>query len=90
MYFNVFNEYDPDNVLVRQAFQEVFNQQMEEFRLREMLQRISTSRIVLTYPKRLTPFCFPVKVDSMRENLTSEKLEDRVRKMQQQLEAPNP
>ncbi len=83
--FNVFNEYDPGNVLIRQAFQEVFDQQMEEVRLREMLQRIQHSRIVLTYPQRLTPFCFPIKVDSMRENLTSEKLEDRVRRMQEQL-----
>ena len=84
--FNVFNEYEPNNVLLRQAFQEVFNQQMEELRLRDMLQRIQHSRIVLRFPDRLTPFCFPIKVDSMRENLTSEKLEDRVRRMQQQLE----
>ena len=84
--FNVFNEYEPDNVLIRQAFQEVFDQQMEEMRLREMLQRIQRSRIILTFPEQLTPFCFPIKVDSMRENLTSEKLEDRVRRMQQQLE----
>jgi ATP-dependent Lhr-like helicase len=84
--FNVFNEYEPDNVLIRQAYQEVFDQQMEEVRLREMLQRIQHSKIILTYPQRLTPFCFPIKVDSMRENLTSEKLEDRVRRMQQQLE----
>jgi ATP-dependent Lhr-like helicase len=84
--FNVFSEYEPNNVLIRQSFQEVFTQQMEEQRLREMLNRIQHSKIVLTYPKRLTPFCFPIKVDSMRENLTSEKLEDRVRRMQQQLE----
>jgi ATP-dependent Lhr-like helicase len=84
--FNVFHEYEPDNVLLRQAFQEVFDQQMEEVRLREMLQR-SQSTIVFTFPERLTPFCFPIKVDSMRENLTSEKLEDRVRRMQQQLSA---
>jgi ATP-dependent Lhr-like helicase len=85
--FNVFNEYEPDNVLIRQAYQEVFDQQMEEVRLRLMLERIQRSRIVITYPKRLTPFCFPIKVDSLRENLTSEKLEDRVRRMQQQLES---
>jgi ATP-dependent Lhr-like helicase len=84
--FNVFNEYEPDNVLLRQSFQEVFDQQMEEVRLRNMLHRISHSKIVITYPKRLTPFCFPIKVDSMRENLTSEKLVDRVLRMQQQLE----
>ena len=84
--FNVFNEYDPGNVLLRQSYQEVFSQQMEEVRLRDMLQRIQRSKIVLTFPNRLTPFCFPIKVDSMRENLTSEKLADRVRRMQQQLE----
>jgi ATP-dependent helicase Lhr and Lhr-like helicase len=68
--------------LVRQAFQEVFSQQMEELRLRDMLERIGHSKIVITYPKKLTPFCFPIKVDSLRETLTSESLEDRVRKMQ--------
>ena len=61
-------------------------QQMEEERLRNMLERIQKSKIVITFPNRLTPFCFPIKVDSMRENLTSEKLEDRVKRMQMQLE----
>ena len=84
--YQVLNEYEPDNVLLRQAFHEVLEQQMEEERLRNMLQRIQRSRIVLTYPSRLTPFCFPIKVDSMRENVSSEKLEDRVKKMQLQLE----
>jgi ATP-dependent Lhr-like helicase len=83
--FNVFNEYDADNVLIRQAYQEVFDQQMEERRLRDMLQRVQASKIVLTFPERLTPFCFPIKVDSLRETLTSEKLADRVRRMQEQL-----
>jgi ATP-dependent Lhr-like helicase len=58
---------------------------MEEGRLRDMLERISRGRIVITFPRELTPFCFPLKVDSMREDLSSEKLEDRVRKMQEQL-----
>jgi Lhr-like helicases len=83
--FQVFSEYEKDNLLLRQAFQEVFDQQMEEIRLRSMLERVQRSRIVITFPKQLTPFCFPIKVDSMRENLTSEKLEDRVRRMQAQL-----
>jgi ATP-dependent Lhr-like helicase len=84
--FNVFSEYEPNNVLLRQSYQEVLDQQMEELRLRDMLHRIQGSKIVLTFPQKLTPFCFPIKVDSMREDLSSEKLEDRVRKMQLQLE----
>ena len=71
---------------IRQAYQEVFEQQMEEGRLRAMLERIQDSRIIITHPQQLTPFCFPVKVDSLREVLSSEKLEDRVRRMQSQLE----
>jgi ATP-dependent Lhr-like helicase len=84
--FKVLAEYDASNILLRQAYQEVFDQQMEEQRLRDSLSRISNSKIVITFPERLTPFCFPIKVDSMRENLSSEKLEDRVRRMQSQWE----
>ncbi|WP_343668128.1 ligase-associated DNA damage response DEXH box helicase [Chitinophaga sp.] len=79
--FNVFTEYDPQNLLLRQAFNEAFFYQMEEARLRECLDRINNSKIVITYPEELTPFCFPIKVDSLREQLTSEKLEDRIKKM---------
>jgi ATP-dependent Lhr-like helicase len=83
--FNVFSEYDPHNLLIRQAYNEVMDQQMEERRLRNMLERIRKGTIVLRWPGKLTPFCFPLKVDSMREDLSSEKLEDRVRRMQAQL-----
>jgi len=84
--FNVFSEYDPHNLLLRQAYNEVMEQQMEEQRLRAMLERIQKNRIVITFPNKLTPFCFPLKVDSMRENLSSEKLEDRIKRMQLQLD----
>ena len=84
--FNVFAEYDPNNLLLRQAFNEVMEQEMQEARLRNMLERIQKSKIIITFPKRLTPFCFPVKVDSLRQDYSSEKLEDRIRKMQMQLE----
>jgi ATP-dependent Lhr-like helicase len=83
--FNVFSEYEPHNLLLKQAYHEVMEQQMEEVRLRDMLSRIQQSQIIITYPQQFTPFCFPIKVDSMREDLSSEKLEDRVRKMQEAL-----
>lgn len=85
--FKVFAEYDPHNLLLRQAYNEVMEQQMEEARLRDMLQRIQKSKIIIQFPKKLTPFCFPIKVDSLRENMSSEKLEDRVKRMQKMLNA---
>ncbi|MEJ7589717.1 MAG: helicase-related protein, partial [Ferruginibacter sp.] len=85
--FNVFSEYDPNNVLLKQAYREVLDQQMEEQRLRNALHRISVSKIVINFPKRLTPFCFPILVDGLsRNNLSSEGFEDRVKRMRAQLE----
>lgn len=84
--FNVFAEYDPGNILLKQAYREVLDQQMEEVRLRNALERINNGNIIITFPTRATPFCFPILVDGLnRNNLTSEKLEDRIKKMQAQL-----
>ncbi len=85
--FNVFSEYEPNNILLRQAYQEVLEQQMEEARLRQALQRIQAGRIRICFPEKFTPFCFPIVVDGLnRNNLSSERLEDRIRKMQRMLE----
>jgi ATP-dependent Lhr-like helicase len=85
--FKVFEEYDANNILLKQAYQEVLEQQMDEVRLRQGLQRIYNSKIVLTFPNKLTPLSFPIVVDGLnRNNLSSEKLEDRIKRMQQLLE----
>jgi len=60
---------------------------MEEVRLRNALQRIQNSNIVIMFPHQLTPLSFPIIVDGLsRYNLSSERPEDRIRRMQQQLE----
>lgn len=85
--FKVFEEYEPNNILLRQAYRELMEQQMEEERLRTALDRISKSEFLLQFPKQLTPLAFPITIDGLNRNsLSTEKLEDRVRKMQQQLE----
>lgn len=82
LFFNVFNEYESHNLLLLQAFEEVMDFQLEETRLRKALDRIAHQRIIITEPEKPTPFAFPIMVDRTREKLTSEKLEDRIRKMQ--------
>ena len=85
--FNVFSEYEPNNLLLRQSYREVLDQQMEEVRLRNALKRIQAGNIIINFPKKLTPFSFPIIVDGLsRNNLSSEKLEDRIRRMQAQME----
>ncbi|SKB75151.1 ligase-associated DNA damage response DEXH box helicase [Daejeonella lutea] len=80
--FEVFSEYESDNVLVRQAYHEAMQFQLEEFRLRAALQRLQKLKVVITESKRPTPFAFPILVDSLgREKLITETLEERVAKM---------
>lgn len=81
--FKVFREFDPNNLLLRQAYHEVFEQQMEEVRLRQALQRIMDNPVIITFPERLTPLSFPIIVDGLsRNSLSTEKLEDRIHRMQ--------
>jgi ATP-dependent Lhr-like helicase len=83
--FEVFTEYEPDNLLVRQAYNEALAFQLEEFRLRAALQRIIKQSIILKTIDRPTPFAFPIMVDSLgRERLTTEPLEERIAKMARQ------
>ena len=80
--FEVFSEYEPNNLLVRQAYNEALAFQLEEFRLRAALQRIAIQNIILKVIERPTPFAFPIMVDSLgRERLTTETLEERIAKM---------
>jgi len=83
--FDVFKEYDPDNLLIKQAYNEVFRYQLDEEHLRELLTVTGRQKILITKPEKPTPFAFPIMVDRMREKLTSEKLEDRIRKLQVEL-----
>jgi ATP-dependent Lhr-like helicase len=79
--FEVFREYEPEHLLFMQTFDEVMTFQLEESRMRKTLKKISESRIIITRPEKATPFSFPIIVDRLREKMSSEKLEDRIKKM---------
>jgi len=81
LFFDVFRQYEPDNLLLQQSFEEVMDFQLEEARMRNALQRIAGQKIVLTYPERPTPFSFPIMVDRLREKLSTEQIQDRISKM---------
>jgi ATP-dependent Lhr-like helicase len=81
LFFNVFSDYDKHNLLLRQAYDEAFYQQIEEPRLAAALYRIQASKVVIVKTDQYTPFCFPIKVDSLRENMSSEELGQRIERM---------
>jgi ATP-dependent Lhr-like helicase len=85
LFFDVFSRYDTENLLLSQAHREVLEQQLEQSRMAQALRRISGSRLVIVDPPRPTPLAFPLLVDRMREEVSSESLADRVRKMQLQM-----
>lgn len=80
--FDVFREYEPDNLLYLQAIEETMTFQFEEARLRRALERIAKQNFILKTPDKPTPFAFPIMVDRLREHVTSEQLQDRIQKMQ--------
>jgi ATP-dependent Lhr-like helicase len=81
LFFEVLMEYEKNNLFIKQAFQEVMDYQLEEVRLRNALKRISEQEIIIQRTEMPTPLSFPILVDRLREQLSSEKLEDRLKKM---------
>ncbi len=82
--FRVLEEYEPQHLLLKQAYTEVFNQQLEEVRLQAAFERISKSKIILRRASAFTPLSFPIKVDSLRHAMSNESLEKRVARIRKQ------
>jgi ATP-dependent Lhr-like helicase len=85
--FQVFEDYEPDNLLLKQARAEVLNQQMEQELVIEAVRKINRQSIQVRYPSQLTPFSFPILVDRLsRTSLSSESVEDKIAKILAQME----
>lgn len=83
--FEVFRDYEPDNLLYLQSYRETFEHQLEEGRLRLALDRIAGQKIIWKDCNEPTPLSFPIITDRLREKLSSEKLADRIQKMTRML-----
>lgn len=81
LFFDVFYEHEPDNLLLKQAYEEVYDFQLEQTRMRAAIQRINRQEIIIQYPTQATPFAFPIMVDRLREKFTNEPIEERIKKM---------
>ena len=80
--YEVLQDYDGGNLLLQQAQQEVLQRQLEESRLQRVLAQFAQGRITVKRVRRPTPFAFPLLVERMQQTVTSETIEDRIRKLQ--------
>ncbi|AZF51762.1 ATP-dependent, 3'-5' DNA helicase (strand annealing activity) [Pseudomonas sp. R4-34-07] len=86
LFFEVFKQYDPHNLLLTQAGEEVLRNELDIQRLEETLLRLSALQLDLHLIQRPTPLAFPLLVERMRESLSSEKLSERIARMVKDLE----
>ncbi|UST65301.1 ligase-associated DNA damage response DEXH box helicase [Pseudomonas moraviensis] len=86
LFFQVFKQYDADNLLLAQAGEEVLREELDIRRLEQTLECINRMKLDVHQLKRPTPLGFPLLVERMRESMSSEKLADRIRRMVGDLE----
>lgn len=90
LFFEVFKEYEPDNLLYQQAVEETFDHGMERGRMQLVFEELEQKTIVWKNCSQPTPFSFPLITDRIRSKLSSETVEDRIKKMYLQLEKAAP
>jgi len=81
LFFKVFSDYDKDNLLLRQAFEEVLDFQLDFQRMQTAFRRIQTQTVVTTRPEKPSPFSFPILVDTLRERFSNEDAQTRIDKI---------
>ena len=86
LFYEVFKDYEPENLLYQQALDETFDHGMEQGRLLQAFERIQHQDIRWVKTYQPTPFSFPLITDRLRGKMSSESVEDRIRKMFLQLD----
>jgi ATP-dependent Lhr-like helicase len=93
LFHEVFRKYDPANMLDRPALR-VLAQELDIRRLRASLKRMRTQRIEAVTLRVPSPFALALMVERFREELSTEKLADRLARILKeanaQLDAPAP
>ncbi|MFN3402445.1 MAG: ligase-associated DNA damage response DEXH box helicase [Cytophagaceae bacterium] len=85
LFFRVFSEYEPGNLLLRQAYDEVADFQLSIARLIKTFKRINSQKIIINNTEKFSPLCFPIMAERFREKYSNEDLETRIKKLKAQL-----
>jgi ATP-dependent Lhr-like helicase len=78
LFYEVFRKYDAGNLLLTQADREVLAQELELGRLEAVLCRMAAAPLDVVEMHAPSPFALPLMVERLREQLSTEKLKDRL------------
>lgn len=81
LFYEVFRKYDAGNLLLSQAEREVLSQELDIARLRDSLERMAGQRIEAVELRHPSPLCLPLMVERFREQLSTEKLGERLERI---------
>ena len=87
LYYEVFRQHDPDNRLLRQAEEELLNQELAVNDLDRTLQTLAQRALIVCPLVRPTPLALPLMVERLRERLSTETMDKRLSRMLAELEA---
>jgi ATP-dependent Lhr-like helicase len=87
LFYDVFREFDPQNLLLDQARREVLERQLEFARLRKAIERVQREQIVTIETAKLSPLAFPLWAERIgSQRLRMEDSHDRIERLVRQLE----
>lgn len=87
LYYDVFRQHDPDNRLLQQAQQELLSAELDVDALAGTLDRLAALPLDLQAPEHTSPLAFPLRVEALRERVSTETLAQRLNRMLAELEA---
>ncbi len=87
LFYEVFRKYDASNRLLQQAQQEVLQQELDVAHLGRTLQRLAGLQLDRVDLQATSPFALPLMVERLREQLSTEKLKDKVARLLAESEA---
>ncbi|MCW5610742.1 MAG: ligase-associated DNA damage response DEXH box helicase [Rubrivivax sp.] len=81
LFYEVFRKYDAGNRLLAQAEAEVLAQELDAARLAATLARLAAQPLDLVVLQAPSPFALALMVERLREQLTTERLKDRLERL---------
>ena len=84
--YQVLEDYDKENLLLKQSLYEALTYELEQDRLIEAIQKMGEQKTMIKNLEHPSPFSFPILAESIRGRYVSENVVERIEKMQLELE----